>query len=305
MRSRCLLDGAEALRSYTGAPFYSCFAAQRTGADLGHIICDSQAGNVIKTYSPDLIVHPLFGPSRSSEDWGEELDGILDRMHALVIGPGLGRDGYMQDAARYAIRSARKRDLHLVLDADALWLVSQDPSVVKSYRRAVLTPNVVEFKRLCDAVGVDAKADGADAQQITGRLATALGHVTVVQKGAEDVISNGEQTTVCDEQGGLKRSGGQGDILSGTLGTFLAWGALHAQQTQASDQDVSHIILAAALGAATVTRTARCVGFWATLLIECSRLVYNAMGRALQTSDCLQRVGEAFETHFGDRAPKL
>ena len=275
------------------------------GADLGHIICDPKAGSVIKGYSPDVIVHPLFDPASSSSDWGEELDGILDRMHALVIGPGLGRDKYMQDAARFAIASARKRNLHLVLDADALWLVSQDPSVVKSYRRAVLTPSVVEFKRLCDAVGVDAKAEGEDAKQVAGRLATALGHVTVIQKGAEDVISNGEQTTVCDEQGGLKRSGGQGDILSGTLGTFLAWGALHAEQTQASDGELSHITLAAALGAATVTRTARCENRRDDRIDPRSKLVYNAMGRALQTSDCLQRVGEAFETHFGDRAPKL
>jgi ATP-dependent NAD(P)H-hydrate dehydratase len=29
---------------------------------------------------------------------------------------------------------------------------------------------------------------------------------------------------VSDGDGGLKRMGGQGDILSGTIATFLAWG---------------------------------------------------------------------------------
>jgi ATP-dependent NAD(P)H-hydrate dehydratase len=29
---------------------------------------------------------------------------------------------------------------------------------------------------------------------------------------------------VCDAEGGLKRMGGQGDILSGVIATFLAWG---------------------------------------------------------------------------------
>lgn len=33
-----------------------------------------------------------------------------------------------------------------------LLLVGQDPSLVKGYRRAVLTPNVVEFKRLSEQV---------------------------------------------------------------------------------------------------------------------------------------------------------
>lgn len=28
----------------------------------------------------------------------------------------------------------------------------------------------------------------------------------------------------CETEGGLRRVGGQGDILSGTIATFLAWG---------------------------------------------------------------------------------
>ena len=40
--------------------------------------------------------------------------------------------------------------MFLVLDADSLLLVGMDHSLVKGYRRAVLTPNVVEFKRLSE-----------------------------------------------------------------------------------------------------------------------------------------------------------
>lgn len=42
--------------------------------------------------------------------------------------------------------------MFIVLDADALLLVGNDHSIVKGYRRAVLTPNVVEFKRLSEQV---------------------------------------------------------------------------------------------------------------------------------------------------------
>ena len=55
------------------------------------------------------------------------------------------------------------------------------------------------------------------------RLARAFGGVTVVQKGKRDYISNGERTMVSDIEGGYKRSGGQGDTLTGSLATFLAW----------------------------------------------------------------------------------
>ena len=42
--------------------------------------------------------------------------------------------------------------MFLVMDADMLLLVGNDPSLVKGYRRAVLTPNVVEFKRLSEQI---------------------------------------------------------------------------------------------------------------------------------------------------------
>jgi len=110
----------------------------------------------------------------SEEEITEVFKGILPRLHTLVIGPGcalalpssarpsvleltpsfarsLGRDKHMQLAARVAIKLARENDLYLVLDADALFLVQSDPSVVKGYKRAVLTPNVVEFQRLAEA----------------------------------------------------------------------------------------------------------------------------------------------------------
>lgn len=34
---------------YSGAPFFSAFGAMRFGADLAHVICEPEAGNVIKT----------------------------------------------------------------------------------------------------------------------------------------------------------------------------------------------------------------------------------------------------------------
>lgn len=75
-------------------------------------------------------------------------------------------------------------------------------------------------------------------------ISRALGGVTVLQKGAEDIIctntgeaskeqaelnqiSEGESTeerVVVDVPGGFKRCGGQGDILSGSVGTVMAWG---------------------------------------------------------------------------------
>lgn len=76
--------------------------------------------------------------------------------HVLVIGPGLGRDDHMQSCARVAFEIARTMDqMSVVVDADGLWLVQNDPSVILDWPgtpRVVLTPNVMEFKRLSETL---------------------------------------------------------------------------------------------------------------------------------------------------------
>jgi ATP-dependent NAD(P)H-hydrate dehydratase len=47
--------------------------------------------------------------------------------------------------------------------------------------------------------------------------------VTIVRKGPVDMIASLDTTYQCDTQGGLKRVGGQGDILSGLIACFLSW----------------------------------------------------------------------------------
>ena len=80
------------------------------------------------------------------------LSSLLSRLHVLIVGPGLGREDYMVTFAKLAVNIAKERGMYLVLDADALWMIDQDIPLISGYRRAVLTPNVVEFKRLSESV---------------------------------------------------------------------------------------------------------------------------------------------------------
>jgi hypothetical protein len=124
----------------------------RVGCDMSFTVCSPEAAPVIKSYSPDLIVHPALDASKNLNDVREELRTLFKRLHSVVIGPGLGRDDSMQAFARVAIEVAREADLYAVIDADGLWLVQNAPNTVQGYKRAVLTPNVVEFGRLCRAM---------------------------------------------------------------------------------------------------------------------------------------------------------
>lgn len=92
---------------------------------------------------------------------------------------------------------------------------------------------------------IDPKAADEDLCPL---LARSLQNVTIVQKGEKDIISNGMpipaellaekadgkgETLVSEVQGGLKRVGGQGDILSGSTGVLMAWGSEWCKGTYA------------------------------------------------------------------------
>lgn len=233
-----VIGGSE---NYTGAPYFSAMASARLGADLSHVICTPAAATVIKSYSPNLMVHPLMRQSEnakkehepaawnaskehesSAEHIASQIQDLLPRLHVLVIGPGLGRDPLMHETVSLVIRAARDHGIPLVLDADALAIIHKQPELISGYIGAVLTPNVVEFGKLCDALKVKVDDDAPETARVEA-LAKTLKGVTVVQKGAKDYVSNGETTLTVDLEGGKKRSGGQGDTLTGSIATFLGW----------------------------------------------------------------------------------
>ena len=178
-----------------------------------HVICEPGASQVIKTYSPNLMVHPYMRQSKNLsadetiDSISAEVVAMLDRLHVVVIGPGLGRDKAMLETCARVIQEARKKNISFVLDADGLFLAQTRPELVHGYKECILTPNVVEFGRLAKAQNID--IESGDKTKVCEKLANAFGGVTIIQKGAKDYISNGKLTLVSDGEGGLKRSGGQ------------------------------------------------------------------------------------------------
>lgn len=244
------------------------------------------------------MVHPYMRQSKnltSSESVDsvfKEVLGMLSRIHVLVIGPGLGRDETMQETCARVIQEARKQGIPFVLDADGLLLAQNRPELVHGYKECILTPNVVEFGRLAKARGVDIHK--GDPETLCAQLARAFGGVTIIQKGAKDYISNGDYTYVSDGEGGLKRSGGQGDTLTGSLGTLLAWRKAYLDRIWDHENDLSptELLALAAYGGSAVTR-------------ECSRLAFKEKGRSMQAGDLTEHVHTAFLNLIGEKGSKL
>ncbi len=232
--------------------------------------------------------HEVQSNATSPATIATPITSMLSNLHALVIGPGLGRDTLMQDTVAEVIKAARESNTPLVLDADALWLVQQRPELVKGYKECVLTPNVVEFARLAKAVGVDTEDKGEAGCHA---LARALGGVLIVRKGPSDWICDGANSLQSTGEGGRKRSGGQGDTLTGSIGTLLAWRGMYLEGMWDTEGEMSReeTLRLAAWGGSAITR-------------ECSRLAFGKRGRALQASDLTDEVEVAFDTLIGEPA---
>lgn len=274
---------------------------------------------MIKTYSPNLMVHPLMrqSPSEaalSSSSSGTKLHAsdtdpkeiskkiieMLPRLHVLVVGPGLGRDPLMHDTLAEVLAAARERKMPVVMDADALGLILKTPELVMGWREVVLTPNVVEFGRLWKGVKGEEyspdKVEGDPARHIKA-LSEALGGVTIVQKGGKDLISNGQETLTVDLKGGLKRSGGQGDTLTGSIATFLGWRAAYLEGLWETKGDLKEdeLLRLAAFGGAAITRVSSLCLQTRVLMLQAREWHDAVCGR--------HRVGILFAAYTGpDRA---
>ncbi|KAF1346716.1 YjeF domain-containing protein [Delphinella strobiligena] len=287
-----VIGGSE---DYTGAPYFSAMASARLGADMSHVICEPGAGAVIKTYSPNLMVHPYMrqkkniAQNESLDSVSKEVIDMLSRLHVVVIGPGLGRDEAMQETCARVIIEARSKNIPFVLDADGLYLAQTRPELVDGYKECILTPNVVEFGRLAKAKNIDINSE--DPETLCEKLSKAFGGVTIIQKGAKDYISNGTHTLISDGEGGLKRAGGQGDTLTGSLATLLAYRKAYHDRIWDHEDDLSpeETLALVAYGGSAITR-------------ECSRLAFKEKGRSLQAADLTEHVHESFLTVIGEKS---
>jgi len=262
-------------RDYTGAPYYAGLAALRTGAELVYVFTAEEAALSIKSYSPELMVTPVYSSksldNEDSRGIARNVEGMLSRLHALVIGCGLGKDATVRQAALHLCESAAMQGLPVVLDADGLEVAIRQPEFFKGMDRVVLTPNANEFRRLCDAMGIE-----GDGHSQLVELCKKLDGPAVLLKGPEDLIADASgRVECCSVQGTPRRSGGYGDVLAGTLGTLLAW----------SKNKVVEGDLPLALAGCTACELVR----------SSCREAFAKKARAMTAPDVLDEIGPVFE----------
>jgi hydroxyethylthiazole kinase-like uncharacterized protein yjeF len=136
-----------------------------------------------------------------------------DRTGAVVVGPGLGRDG----AARERLAEVLAADRPTVLDADALTMLW--PAVVENAAGPlIMTPHEGELARLAESFDIDAEGKLGSARA----LAKATGAV-VIAKGPDTVIAGPDgRTVLAPSTTSWLAVAGTGDVLAGLAASRLA-----------------------------------------------------------------------------------
>jgi NAD(P)H-hydrate epimerase len=199
---------------YTGAPALSAQAALRAGADLVRVACPESVAREVQGYSEDLIVRAFDGERLSGDD-PETLSMIHDlasEHDTVVFGPGLGTAEETLAAVRTFLADFDGRG---VIDADALQVVPD----VDTEATLVCTPHAGELRGM-GGPGVP-EADWRARAEILEGFAAEIGH-TLLLKGTDDVVSDGQRTRVSRTGNAGMTVGGTGDVLAGITGALLA-----------------------------------------------------------------------------------
>ncbi|MBX7531472.1 NAD(P)H-hydrate epimerase [Qipengyuania sp. 1XM1-15A] len=181
-----------------GAPLLAAEAAMRSGAGYVKLLSDHS--------------HP-DAPAELVVEGGGLTKRLSDgRISAILIGPGLGRETTGKEKLSIALATGRP----MVLDADALHLLT--PTTLEGCNAAhiAVTPHEGELHQLCAAFAIDAetKIDRAcGLHEKTG--------MTVLAKGPDSILVGKEGVRFFNRGPSWLSAAGTGDVLAGIAASRL------------------------------------------------------------------------------------
>ena len=178
-----------------GAAALAASAAVRAGA--GYVALAGEGGAV-----PNAVVRrPLE-------------EALADRrVKAVLVGPGLGRDSKAWDKLCRVMESPQP----IVVDGDAVWLITNKGGFVNRTAPTVCTPHAGEFS--------DLYGDPGSKIEAARSAAVRTGH-TIVYKGPDTLVVARDGRAAISRPGpAWLASAGTGDVLAGIIAAQCATGA--------------------------------------------------------------------------------
>lgn len=198
--------------SMPGAAVLATGAALRSGCGLVTLHSSKRALQAVVNNCPSAMLSEDPRPQFS------RVPAALERYSAIAVGPGLSRDALSGVALRDMTAAAREAGIPMVIDADALNLISENPAMLDLIPNgSVMTPHIGELRRLVPF-------ERGQEEEAARELSLKSGCV-VVLKGYHSKVFSPDGTCLVNTTGnpGMAK-GGSGDVLTGLAGGLMARG---------------------------------------------------------------------------------
>jgi len=196
-------------KGMAGAAVMCAKASVAAGSGLTTVLCTESTANVLQITVPEAI-------AISCGNGGFSEIPEIPRHTALAIGPGLGKTSDIKLLLTQLLPFSTPK----VIDADALNIIAEEPSLLDIAKNAVLTPHPAEFCRLSGM-----RIEAVLRNPLKAAMEFAEAHdVVVVLKGATTVIADTSHAVLVTAGSPGMAKGGSGDVLTGVLGALLAQG---------------------------------------------------------------------------------
>ena len=194
-----------------GAAILASQACMRTGAGLLTAHVPENGYTIMQTSVPDAMC--------TVDNNNKVISHLpdLEKFDAIGIGPGLGTDSATKEVLKQLLQIIK---VPLVADADALNIISENRSLLNLLpANTILTPHHVEFKRLFGETH-----NSWHRLQVLREAAQNSNNILVL-KGAYTAIALPSGKVYFNPTGNSgMATGGSGDVLTGTILSFLAQG---------------------------------------------------------------------------------
>ena len=207
---------------YRGAAYLSCASALRCGVGITTLASIEKVISSVSASLPECTFLPL-SDSVNGTISAYNAQTVLRRSKggtALLLGCGLAID---DDTRSLVKRVVSEAECQLVLDADALNILSETPEIIKTAKMPpIITPHHGEMARLCGKN----REKVADSPIVTAlNFAEEYNCYVVLKSHITYIALPDGSLAINDETGnsGLAR-GGSGDVLAGMISSFCAQG---------------------------------------------------------------------------------
>ena len=203
---------------YPGAAWLVTQAAYKVGAGYVRLLMPAGAGAGVRDRLVEGVLQEI-GPGDRLHDAAAALAALSDeRLAALAVGPGLGREAETVAAIR---RVVLESTVPAVLDADGIFAFAGDAAALRGRAGLVLTPHLGELATL---LGTPVAELGVSYLEAARRAAAATGQVVLLKGSSTVIVAPDGDTRVVSQGPPQLASAGTGDVLSGVIGALLAKG---------------------------------------------------------------------------------